>query len=462
MSVERSAETTGATRAAGATGAAERSVVEDEKTKVGNYFVSNYPPYSFWKREHVPALERLLATPPEAPVPLGIYLHIPFCRQRCDFCYFKVYTDKSSKEIRRYLAAVRSELELYARTPRLAGRAAHFVYFGGGTPSYLSAEQLGELFAAVRATFPWQRGDADSEVAFECEPGTLSEAKLQELKRLGVTRLSLGVENFDPHILEINNRAHRAAEIQRTYQHARAVGFDQINIDLIAGMVGESDSNWRRCVEETIALLPESVTIYQMEVPFNTTLYQRMKDVHDETAPVADWETKRRWTDEAFQRLESAGYRIGSAYTAARGARTRFVYRDELWRGADLLGVGVSSFSHLGGVHFQNEHEFETYNARVEAGELPIARALALTQEERMIREFILQLKLGLVPRAYFQKKFGVDLLARFRAPLEEQRRAGWLTWNDDEIRVTRAGLLRVDTLLSSFFLAEHQGARYA
>lgn len=430
-----------------------------EATKVGNYFVSNYPPYSFWRPEHVPAVTRMLAEPGPADVPLGIYVHIPFCRQRCDFCYFKVYTDKNSKEIRRYLEALRQELALYAAEARFRGRKPRFVYFGGGTPSYLSAEQLAELFASVQSAFAW---DELEEVAFECEPGTLSEVKLAELHRLGVTRLSLGVENFDAHILEINNRAHRAAEIHRTYQAARAVGFEQINIDLIAGMVGESEANWRNCIEQTIALAPESVTIYQMEVPYNTTLFQRMQDAHSEAAPVADWDTKRRWTAEAFARLEQAGYRIGSAYTAARGARTRFVYRDELWRGADLLGVGVSSFSHVGGVHFQNEHEFERYLTRVEAGELPLGRALPLEAEERMIREFILQLKLGHVEPAYFARKFGVDLLQRFQAPLEAQRAAGWLTVTPERIATTRAGLLRVDTLLSDYFLPAHRGARYA
>ena len=433
----------------------------EEKTRVGNVFVSNYPPYAYWGREHLPAVERVLDTPGSDDVPLGIYLHITFCRQRCDFCYYKVYTDKSSKEVRRYLEGLRGELELLARRPRLAGRKPRFVYFGGGTPSYLSADQLGQVFADLKAFFPW---DAVEEVAFEAEPGTLSEVKLRALAELGVTRLSLGVENFDARILEINNRAHRAAEIHRTYAYARSVGFPQINIDLIAGMVGETDENWRRCIEATLALdpLPESVTIYQMEVPYNTTLYQRMKAEHADAAPVADWDTKRRWTDEAFRALEVAGYRVGSAYTAQLGAKTRFLYRDALWRGADLLGLGVSSFSHVDGVHFQNEHEFEDYLARVARGELPHGRAYELTGEERMIREFVLQMKLGRVERAYFERKFGVDLLERFAEPLRAHRAAGWLEWTPAEIRTTRAGLLRVDSLLSALFLEHHRGSRYA
>ncbi|HEX6882661.1 MAG TPA: coproporphyrinogen-III oxidase family protein [Planctomycetota bacterium] len=429
-----------------------------EKTKAGNYFVSNYPPYSFWRPENVPEVERMLARPGPADVPLGLYLHIPFCRQRCDFCYFKVYTDKSSKDIRAYLEGLRSELALYAAAPRLAGRRPRFVYFGGGTPSYLSVEQLTEVFGAIQEFFPW---DVIEEVAFECEPGTLSEPKLAELYRLGVTRLSLGVESFDPHLLEINNRAHRATEIHRTYEYARTVGFRDVNLDLIAGMVGETEAGWRRSVEATIALAPDSVTIYQMEVPYNTTLYQRMQTSGAEAAPVADWETKRRWTGEAFAALEAAGYRIGSAYTAVRGAHTRFLYRDALWHGADLLGLGVSSFSHVGGVHFQNETELEPYLARLAAGERPLGRALSLTEEERMIREFVLQMKLGRVETAYFRAKFGVELLERFRAPLEAHRAAGWLSFTPEAITATRPGLLRIDGLLPDYFRPEHRTSRF-
>ncbi|MCZ6596312.1 MAG: coproporphyrinogen-III oxidase family protein, partial [Planctomycetota bacterium] len=332
-----------------------------------------------------------------------------------------------------------------------------FVYFGGGTPSYLSTTQLRSLFGVMRELIDWE---PDAEVTFECEPGTLQMGKLELLHELGVTRLSLGVENFDPGILELNNRAHRAKEIYDVFAAARKVGFAQINIDLIAGMVGETDENWTRCLEETVRLLPDSVTLYQMEVPHNTTLFQRMKDGRTEVAPVADWDTKRRWAAEGFERLEAAGYRVGSAYTAARGEAT-FVYRDALWHGADLLGVGVSSFSHVGGVHFQNDLAFESYVRRVEAGEPPLWRGMRLTDDERMVRELVLQMKLGDVDTTYFERKFGVDLPKRFAPQLETHARQGWLSVEGDRIRASRAGLLRIDSLLPDYFLEEHRDARY-
>ena len=245
-----------------------------EETTVGNYFVSNYPPFSFWKPDRVGDVEDALRRSPAPGTPLGIYLHIPFCRKRCHFCYFRVYTDKDAVAIKGYLDLAIRELELYAAQPFIGGRKPQFIYFGGGTPSFLSESQLQHLTGQMKSLLPW---DEAQEVTFECEPGTLTDHKLRTIREVGVTRLSLGVENFDDHILEINGRAHRSREIRRAYNFARELGFPQINIDLIAGMVEETEENWRDCVRQTIELAPDSVTIYQMEVPYNTDIYQEMK-----------------------------------------------------------------------------------------------------------------------------------------------------------------------------------------
>src|SRR5205823_10066695 len=256
---------------------------DDRETRVGNYFVSNYPPYSFWTRERVAEAFAALERPPAPGTPLGVYLHIPFCRRRCHFCYFRVYTDKNSSEILRYLDAAIEELRLYAGRPFIGGRQPDFIYFGGGTPSYLSTRQLAYLTDGMKQLLPW---DAAEEITFECEPGTLTEPKLRVIRDLGVSRLSLGIENFDDEILKANGRAHTSKEIEPSYRYARSIGFPQINIDLIAGMVGETPENWRECVRKTIELDPDSVTIYQMEIPYNTTIFKEMKVMGESVAPV--------------------------------------------------------------------------------------------------------------------------------------------------------------------------------
>jgi oxygen-independent coproporphyrinogen III oxidase len=301
------------------------------------------------------------------------------------------------------------------------------------------------------------------EIAFECEPGTLTEKKIKVIKELGITRLSLGVENLDDHVLEINGRAHRTPEIERAYKTAQDAGFEQINIDLIAGMLEETEDNWKRTVEKAIAMDAESITIYQMEVPYNTTIYQRMKESGVLKAPVANWETKRRWVTYAYEQLEQSGYEVKSAYTAVKkGKNAEFLYRDLLWKGADLLSLGVASFGHINGTHYQNNHDIDPYLEMIGKDQFPIYRALTPSDEERMIREFVLHFKLGWIDPAYYQQKFGVDVRERFAMQLGNMKKWGFIDRDDELISVTRQGLLQIDVLLHEFFLPQHVNQRYA
>jgi len=433
-----------------------------DQTEVGSYFVATYPPFSVWSPD---AIDRdakpALSAAPEATVPLGLYLHIPFCRKRCHFCYFRVYTDKNAQEVAHYLDVLAREWEIYGQLPAIADRPLNFVYFGGGTPSFLSTQQLQGLVKRLTAVAPWSHAE---EITFECEPGTLTAAKLSAIRRMGVTRLSLGVESFDDRILELNGRAHHSAEIAEAYQGARSFDFPQINIDLIAGMLGETDDNWHRSVQRTLELEPDSVTIYQMELPFNTTISKDLlKRTGQFAEPIAGWPQKRQWMEEAFEALERAGYHVGSAYTAVKDpTRTRFVYRDRLWQGADMAGLGVASFGHVNGVHMQNKDTWESYSEAIVRGELPLGRAYRPTEEERMIRELVLQLKLGTVRPAYFEGKYAVSILKRFRDQFASLAAEGYLAGaNDEAVSLSRQGLLRVDVLLPRFFLPEHAGIRY-
>ena len=427
-------------------------------TEVGNYFVSNYPPFSQWKPEFVPEAIEALDQPPRVEDPLGLYLHIPFCRKRCKFCYFKVYTDKNSSEIELYLDALIKEMECYSRTHAFQGRQLRFAYFGGGTPSYISEKQLHYLVDGLNRHVSWSNAE---EVTFECEPGTLRKSKLETLKEIGVTRLSLGAEHFDDDILAANGRAHLSAEIYSVFDMAREVGFPQINLDLIAGMVGETEEKWRDAVARALDLQPDSVTIYQMELPYNTVISQEMIN-QGISSPIADWPTKQRWLDYAFAEFQARGYRIASAYTVATTSKPcRFIYTDALWHGGDMIGLGVSSFSHFGGVHFQNVHSFEEYLALLQLDQLPLLRALTLTPKQKLIREMILQLKTGVIDLQYFRSKFGVDVWNEFRPIYERLDEDELLERRNGTIALTRSGLLQVDHFLSEFFEPELKTVRY-
>ncbi len=431
---------------------------EATKTEVGSYFIANYPPFSQWTADALPEICRALESPPRPETPLGLYLHIPFCRKRCKFCYFRVYTDKNAAEVEQYVAALSREIELVSRLPVMGGRPFRFVYFGGGTPSFLSAKQLTSLVDRLRANINWDHAE---EVTFECEPGTLSEPKVHKLKELGVTRLSLGVENFSDAVLEENGRAHLSGEVYKSWQWILDAGFPETNIDLISGMVGETWDNWRENIRRTIDLSPDSVTIYQMELPFNTVYSQDILGNHVET-PVAAWPTKRAWLDYAYDELLAAGYSISSAYTVVKDeSKVNFSYRDNLWRGSDLLATGVASFGHVSGVHYQNLPDWPQYVGALERGELPLGRGMRPTPHQLLVREMILQLKTGRLDARYFRKKFEVEIVDLWRDVWQQYQEEGYVELDGDEIRLTRSGLLHADGLLPAFFEPEFRGVRY-
>ena len=431
---------------------------EATKTEVGSYFIANYPPFSQWRPEELQALEAALASPPK-DVPLGLYLHIPFCRKRCKFCYFRVYTDKAAPDVERYVQALEHEIELVSKQPVMGGRPFRFVYFGGGTPSFLSGKQLTSLVNRLRRHVNWDKAE---EVTFECEPGTLSEPKVKTLRELGITRLSLGIENFSDAILEENGRAHLSGEVYKSWQWITAAGFPNVNIDLISGMVGETWDNWEENIRKTIDLSPDSVTIYQMELPFNTVYSKDILGNHVET-PVADWPTKRAWLNYAYDELLAAGYHVSSAYTVVKDPhKVNFSYRDNLWRGSDLLATGVASFGHVSGVHYQNKTEWGDYiGDLLERNRLPLYRALRPTPHQLLVREMVLQLKRGYLDAGYFRDKFGVEILDEWRDEWLSHQGDGMLTIHGDRIELTRQGLLHADALLPAFFEPEHRGVRY-
>jgi oxygen-independent coproporphyrinogen III oxidase len=198
-----------------------------------------------------------------------------------------------------------------------------------------------------------------------------------------------------------------------------------------------------------------------MEVPFNTGIAREARE-HGGVSEVASWDQKRAWVDYAFRQFEAAGYVVSSGYTLVKPERhAGFVYRDSLWHGADLVGTGVASFGHFQGVHYQNLDKWETYLAKLDQGELPIHRALPVNDHQRLIREMILQLKTGKLDAGYFRNKFGVDITREFRDAWKSLADEGYATIDGDTIRLSRAGLLRVDTLLPRFFEPEHRGIRY-
>ena len=428
-----------------------------EEPVAGNYFVAVYPPFSAWDPAQVPSLHEALERPAPA-TPLGVYVHLPFCQKKCDYCYYLSYIAQPAEVVDRYLEAVVREMALYSEQPGVKGRPLSFAYFGGGTPSTLSSTQVRPLVDGLRRGLSW---DGIEEVTFECAPRSVRREFLETLREIGVTRLSMGVQSFDDHLLRLNGRVHLAEDVARAYALIRRAGFAWVNLDLMCGLMGETEEQWRESVRRIIDLGPDSVTIYQTEIPHNTQLSRDLKAGSLPAAPVS-WDIKRARLDAGFRELERAGYTVVSAYNTVKDPqRHRFLYQDYLWRGADMLGLGVAAFGYFGGVHAQNEITLEKYEAAVARGELPVKRAFNLLAHDRVVREFVLQLKLGAVSAAPFRERFGVDIATTFAEPLRELAAEGWLTVSEEDVRLTRRGLLRVDRLLPRFYDSRFQDIRY-
>ncbi len=424
----------------------------------GNYFVSAYPPFSCWSADAAPAFQRFLERPPATgdETPFGLYVHLPFCLERCHYCYYRAY-DGKLREMEGYLSALKRELSIYMDTPALAGRRLAFVYFGGGTPSLLTVSQVDRLFGELQAIAGW---DAVEEATFECAPRSVTDGKLRALRAAGITRLSMGVQQLDDQILAKNGRVHGVGDVLRAYERIRRVGFDVVNLDLIAGLIGETDETFMNGLDRILELAPDSVTVYQLEIPHNTPLFRMIREGTLESEP-PDWHTKRVRLARAFTALEEAGYSVATAYCAVRDpAKDRFVYQDAQYRGADLLGIGVSSFSYLNGFHQQNCTRLDGYMDELSTGRLPLGRVYALEPLERLVREFVLQIKLGEVDVASLETRHGVDPLDFFGATLERFESAGWVEIRPDRLSLTRAGLVRADRLIPELYLDEHRVER--
>ncbi|MFQ5652990.1 MAG: coproporphyrinogen-III oxidase family protein, partial [bacterium] len=380
-------------------------------------------------------------------------------QRRLCFRYYLSYASRSFEQMERYIDALVQELQMYSRRPNVRERKVRFVYFGGGTPSVLSGARIEKLLSGLERVLPW---DEVKEVTYECSPKTVTREKMEVLRQAGVTRISLGVQQLNDEVLGKNGRVHLVKDVEFAYSTIRQVGFEVVNLDLMVGLLGETDTSFEKSLERTIAMAPDSVTIYQLEMPKNTPLYQKYSSDRLHESP-ASWQVKRQRLRRAFARLDAAGYPLRSAYTAVRNGRPRqFIYQDDQYHGADLLGLGASAFSYLGGIHFQNLTSLSSYLQCVTEARAPVERIYCLSGEEQLIREFILQLKLGRIERAYFLQKFSIDVFDRFAPELARVEAAGLLVRNEHGLELTPAGFLRVDEILPVFYLPEHQGVRYS
>lgn len=364
------------------------------------------------------------------PGPTGLYVHIPFCSVKCRFCDFAAYPGRRG-EIPRYLAALFKEIA--QRAAEFPGVPLDTLYIGGGTPSLLSPSEMLNLVGVVRDCFAFTERP---ELTLECNPESLDPPRLEALRKAGINRLSLGLQTTEDPLLKALGRTHDLRVFHGAYRLARAFGFDNLNIDLMYGLPGQTRESWRDTLRRVVDLGPEHVSAYALTVQPNTP-FRRAGVVPDDDLQADLYES-------AADALTSAGfdhYEISNFARPGRASRHNLRY----WRNQDCLGAGVSAAWYTAGRRRTNTDNLSLYLLAIEAGQTPVVEETDLSKDERAGEDLILAFRLseGVTPTAHQRRLFN--------AVFQEQIARGLLTESNGRLFPTRRGWLLSNTLSLPF-----------
>ena len=421
----------------------------------------------FTPERYLAKLDEAAAHPGE---PLSLYLHIPFCEERCTFCGCNVIITQKAGVADRYLDGLIDEIRLVAS--RLGDRRRVMQYhWGGGTPTYLTSSQIERLHAAVASEFEIAPA---AEVAIEIDPRVTTREQLDLLRRLGWNRVSLGVQDFTPAVQEAVNRNQTLEETREIFHACRDLGFESINVDLIYGLPLQTESSFARSVDEVTALGADRVACYSFAmVPW---LKSNQRGIEEDQLP--DRDTKFALFGIALERFLAAGYRqIGMDHFAkATDELSRAVDERRLRRNfmgytvlpaSDMIGLGVSAIGEVRGAFAQNTKKLSDYYAMISAGRPPIERGYELTGDDWLRRRVIHEIMCNFaVETVEIEREFGIRFHEFFARELEELREgpasSGFLEILPERLFVTEMGRLFVRNIAMAFdrHLREKRGER--
>ena len=365
---------------------------------------------------------------------LGIYIHIPFCVQKCRYCDFTSYAGKSEEFKNRYIKCLLKQVKQLAEGPNsetagsldglsvLKDRIVDSVFFGGGTPSLLSPGQLGEIMMALRTHFDLTD---DCEITMEANPGTVTLETLRGYRALGINRLSFGVQSMEPEILKTLGRIHSAEDAAESVRLARIAGFKNLNLDLMFGIPGQSLDQWKSTLRKITALKPEHISFYSLQVEEETSIYNDIK--FGTLEPLTD-EEDRAMYHEGLAYLREQGYH---QYEISNGAKPGYECRHNVkyWTLSDYAGFGVSAHGFVDGVRYSSGDDVNDYMEALEQDKSPVVW-IHKNEVEDSASEFLftgLRLARG-VDLEEFEGHFGRSFESMYEGilpELEEFRRKG-------------------------------------
>ncbi|MFN0088146.1 MAG: radical SAM family heme chaperone HemW [Blastocatellia bacterium] len=374
----------------------------------------------------------------------GIYLHIPFCETRCHYCNFAT-GGYESEVARRYVEALTREIGGAAGAGQSSMARVDTIYFGGGTPTTLTIAQLSGLIDRCREKFEVA---PEAEITAEANPGTIGREYLESLRGIGVNRLSFGVQSFDDGELRMIGRSHSAEEAREAVRLARAAGFRNVSIDLIAGLPEQSRDVWRRNLAEAFALEPDHLSVYLLELYKDAPLLHRID--RGELRAIDDDATVEMY----FTLKDEAERRGFDHYEISNWARPGFESRHNLkyWTGAPYLAFGISAAGYDGRARWSNTRNIHEYLEKVEGGQSPVAERIELDDEDRQSESLFLGLRLkNGVDLIEHHRRFGVKVIERYGGELARLREAGLIELTEERMKISRAGTVLANEVFAAF-----------
>ena len=385
---------------------------------------------------------------------MALYIHIPFCRSFCKYCPFTKYLHRR-EAAEEYVRALKREIEMAAQTPAMKRASVSAVFIGGGTPTCLESRQLSGVLEHAHSHLPIASG---VEVTVEAKPGTVDRRWLKDLAEAGVNRVSFGVQSFDDDVLKMLGCRHDGDTAGRAVVSAREAGLDNVGVDVMFGLPGQTAEAWGRTLEAALALEVDHITTPELSVDKGTRLHDELAAGLSPPCPgeeglVALYMMGRRMLEGAGYRLYNLGYDF-----APEGKEC--VYHRMNWEAPqhEVAAFGAGAYGYVNGAAYLNEPRLERYCQRIHQGEWPVVLGKRLSPPERMARFMIHGVYARRVGKQSFLDRFGVPMDRVFGEVLRRLAGLGWIENRREDVQLTEEGIIFVNNVSKSFYLEPMAG----
>ncbi|KXZ40092.1 oxygen-independent coproporphyrinogen-3 oxidase [Alkalithermobacter thermoalcaliphilus JW-YL-7 = DSM 7308] len=360
---------------------------------------------------------------------IGLYIHIPFCIRKCNYCDFVSYEITSEKR-EKFIKNIIKEMKLYSDIDKVISS----IFIGGGTPTILNEIELEYILSSIGKYFKIKK---DAEITIESNPGTLSKEKLKVLYSLGVNRLSIGLQAYQDKHLRLLGRIHTFKEFEENFQNAVEAGFENINVDLMFSLPDQTINEWVETLQKVVSLNPKHISAYSLIIEEGTKLY----DIYESNKINIDENLDRKMYYFAKKYLKENGYK---QYEISNFAKDGYECKHNIiyWKTKEYIGLGPSAHSYLNGIRFSNFACLDRYCKELEKGNKPIQEKIKLTEKEKLEETIFMGLRMNEgIDMEKINKKFGIDFIKIYGETINKLIEKGYIKLNNNNISLTDKGI---------------------